>query len=142
MSTIKLDDQTLRYITLFEGLTQTNVKDCLEKPDTIYFVIKSGQFHKAIGKNGANVKRLRGMLHKNIKVIEYSPEPETFIRNIFVDFQINEIRIEDSKVGGDKVAIVSVNPRDKGKIIGRDSKNLKIAREILSRHNKLDMLIK
>ncbi len=141
MGTITFNVQTLRYITLFENITNTQVKDCLEFPDTLYFVVNQGQFHFALGKNGVKIKRLRTLMKKNIKIIEYSPDLERFIENIFREFQIKNVKIKNSNDGKKKVAFVSVNLRDKGKIIGRDSKNLKIAREILNRHDKIDILI-
>ena len=142
MAAIKFDDQSIRYITLFENVTNTQVKDCIEREDTIFFIVSPGQLLLAIGKNSSTIRRLRGLFHKNIKVIEYSPKIETFIRNIFHEFPIKEIRIEESNDKKNKIAYVSVDIRDKGKIIGRDSKNLKIAKEILNRHNKMDILIK
>lgn len=141
MAAIRFNDQSIRYITLFENITKTQVKDCIEREDTIYFIVSPGQLLLAIGKNGSTIRRLRGLFHKNIKIIEYSPKIETFIRNIFHEFTIKDIRIEESNDKKNKMAFVSVDIRDKGKIIGRDSKNLKIAKEILSRHNNMDILI-
>jgi N utilization substance protein A len=141
MGTITFNDQTLRYLTLFENITNTQVKDCLEFSDTLYFVVNQGQMQFAVGKNGVKIKRLRALMKKNIKIIEYSPDLERFIKNIFREFQIKNVNIENSNDGKKKVAYVSVNLRDKGKIIGRDSRNLKIAREILNRHDKIDILI-
>jgi len=96
MATIKLDDQALRYISLFENLTNTRVKDFLERYSTLYFIVDSGQLKKAIGRNGSKIRRLRDVFHKNIKIIEYSPDDEIFIRNIFREFPIKEVSIEDS----------------------------------------------
>ena len=141
MAAITFNDQTLRYMTLFENITNTQIKDCLEVGDTLYFVVNSGQLQMAIGRSGAKIKRLRNMMHKNIKIIEYSPDIETFIRNIFHEFPIKDVTIEKSTGNKKKIAYVSVNLRDKGKIIGRDSKNLKIARELINRHEKIDILI-
>ena len=141
MAEIILTDQTLKIITLFEGYTNVQIKDCLDHGETIYFIVEKGQLMKAIGRNGSNIKRLRNVLKKNIKVIEYSSEPETFIRNIFIEFPINDVRIEDSADGTKRIAYVSVDLRNKGKVIGRESWNLKIAREIINRHVKMDIVI-
>ena len=141
MATIKLTDKTLRYISLFEDSTKVQVIDCFERGDTIYFITPPGQLPLAIGRNGSNVRRLRQLMNKNIKIIEHSPEPETFIRNIFHGFSILEIRIKDTNDGKKLIAYVSVNPREKGKIIGLESRNLKIAREILNRFTPMDILI-
>jgi len=93
MSIIKFDDKSIRYITLFENVTNTQVKDCIEREDTIYFIVSPDQVLLAIGKNGSKIRRLRGLFHKNIKVIEYSEKIETFIRNIFHEFSIKNIKI-------------------------------------------------
>jgi len=141
MGNITLNDQTLRFMTLFENVTKTQIKDCLEFSDTIYFIVNPGQLQFAIGKSGSKIKRLRALLKKNVKLIEYSPDLTRFIKNIFRDFPIKDVRIEDSNDGKNKIAYVSVDLRDKGKIIGRDSKNLKIAKKIVNRHGKIDILI-
>ena len=91
MSEIKFDDKLLRVLTLFENVTKTRVKDCIERPNTYYFIVEGGELSKAIGKNGSNVKQLRRLLKKNIHVIEYSSNIKLFIKNIFHDFTIKEI---------------------------------------------------
>jgi NusA-like KH domain protein len=143
MAVIKFDDQTIRCITLFENITKTQVKDCLERLGTIYFIVNPGQMRQALGRNGATIRRLRGMFHKNIKIIEYSADIEAFIKNILLDFTIKEIKIDSTPGSGGKkkVAYVSVDVRDKGKIIGRDSRNLKVIREIVNRHSPIDIVI-
>jgi N utilization substance protein A len=141
MVKITLNDQTIKYITFFENITNTRVKDCLEIENMLYFIVDSGQLQFALGRNGSKIKRLRSMLRKNVKLVEYSSNLETFIRNIFHEFKINNVQIDKSTDGGKRIARVSVNLRDKGKIIGLDSKNLKIAREIINRYEKIDILI-
>jgi N utilization substance protein A len=143
MAEIKFNDQSLRYITLFENITRTSVKDCIEHSEKLYFIVNPGMLSKAIGKNASNVKKLRRLFKKNIEIIEYSPKIEVFIQNIFHDFKINEIKMEERSSGDRKqqVAFVSVDVRQKGKIIGRDSKNLNLAKEILNRYTPIDIII-
>jgi N utilization substance protein A len=143
MAEIKFNDQSLRYITLFENITRASVKDCIEQSDKLYFIVNPGFLSKAIGKNGSNVKKLRRLFNKNIEIIEYSPKIEAFIQNIFHDYKINEIKLEERGSGDRKqqIAFVSVDVRQKGKIIGRDSKNLNLAKEILNRYIPIDIII-
>lgn len=138
MTNITLDGNALRYISLFEKVTKTNVKDCIETQDKLVFVVAKGQIGAAVGKKGENVKRLHEMFKKNLDIIEYSDDPERFLKNIFHNFKIQRIEIERR---GSKVhATVSVESKDKGKIIGKDGKNLKLARDILSRHHDIESL--
>jgi N utilization substance protein A len=106
MTNITLDQNTIRYISVFEKITKTRVR------------------HE--------------MFKKNLDVIEYSDDPERFLRNIFHNYKIKDVEIE--KRGNKIHAIVSVESKDKGKIIGKDGRNLKLAREILGRHHDIQGL--
>ncbi len=138
MTNITLDQNTIRYISVFEKITKTRVRDCIETVDKLVFIVARGQIGAAIGEKGKNVKRLHEMFNKNLDVIEYSDDPERFLRNIFHNYKIKDVEIERR---GNKIhAIVSVESKDKGKIIGKDGRNLKLAREILVRHHDIQGL--
>ncbi|UCE73910.1 MAG: NusA-like transcription termination signal-binding factor [Methanomassiliicoccales archaeon] len=138
MTNITLDGNALRYISAFEKVTKTVVKDCIETPDKLVFIVAKGQIGAAIGKKGENIRRLHEMFKKNLDVIEYSDDPERFLRNIFHNYKIKGIEIE--KRGTKNHAIVSVESKDKGKIIGKDGRNLKLAKDILNRHHDIEGL--
>ena len=138
MTNITLDGNALRYISVFERVTKTVVKDCIETPDKLVFIVATGHIGAAIGKKGENIKRLYELFKKNLDVIEYSDDPEKFLRNIFHNYKIKGVIIE--KRGNKIHATVSVESKDKGKIIGKDGRNLKLARDILSRHHDIESL--
>lgn len=138
MTNITLDQNTIRYISVFEKITKTRVRDCIETPDKLIFIVARGQIGAAIGKKGENVKRLHELFKKNLDVIEYSDDPERFLKNIFHNYKIKKVEIE--KRGTKVHAIVSVESKDKGKIIGKDGRNLKLARDILIRHHDIEGL--
>lgn len=138
MTNITLDQNTIRYISVFEKITKTRVRDCIETPDKLIFIVARGQIGAAIGKKGENVKRLHELFKKNLDVIEYSDDPERFLKNIFHNYKIKNVEIE--KRGTKVHAIVSVESKDKGKIIGKDGRNLKLARDILIRHHDIEGL--
>jgi N utilization substance protein A len=132
MSPITLNDETMRYISLFENITRAQVKDCIVKQDKLIFIVPKNHISFALGKHGENVKRLKDMCKKNIDIIGFSDKIEVFIKNIFHNFKIQGVRIENR---GEKVlAYVDVELRDKGKIIGKEGQNLKLAKEIVNRH--------
>lgn len=136
MADITFTGDTLGYISLFQRVTKSTAKDCLETTEKIIFIVKEGEGGKAIGRGGKNVTRLREMIGKEIKIIEYSPIPEQFLRNIFRSYQIKNVEIEERDKG--LHATVSVDAAQKGWAIGKDAKNLKIARELMSRHHNID----
>lgn len=128
----------MRHISLFEKITKTRVKDCMETEDKLVFVVEHGQGSRAVGKKGQNVIRLKNISGKDIQVIEYSDDPETFVRNVFHTYQVQSVTIEMR--GSIVHATVKVDPKSKGKAIGKNGKNLRIAREMVSRHHNIQSI--
>ena len=65
MTNITLDGDALLAISVFEKVTRTMVKDFIDTPDKLVFIVTQGQIGAAIGKKGENVKRLCEMFKKN-----------------------------------------------------------------------------
>lgn len=139
MPEVKLTEDTLRYITLFENMTKTHVKDCMETEDKLVFVVDPGQANRAVGKGGENVIRLKNTTGKNIQVIEYSDDAEQFIKNVFYNYGVQSVSIENR--GAIVHATVTVDPKVKGRAIGKNGRNLKIARDIVARHHNVQSII-
>jgi N utilization substance protein A len=129
---IKLDDSSLKLISLFETVTRAEVRDCLTIEDRVIYIVNKGQAGAAIGEKGDNIHRLREILRKNVEIIEWSDRPEDFIRNIFHSFKVTDVKIE--KRGSRNTAVVSVDPLQKARAIGKAGRNLHQARDIIARH--------
>ncbi len=135
MAEVRLDNQTLLHIGLFERITRTRVRDCVDAPDRIIFMVDNGFITKAVGKNGENVSKLRKQLNKTIQIIEYSDDPVQFVRSVFHPYQVEGVELENR--GNQVHATVKVNPTLKAKAIGRQGRNLKIFRDIICRHHDI-----
>jgi N utilization substance protein A len=132
---IALDTETLGYIRLFEERTGARVKDCLEAEDKLVFLVYPGDIPKAVGPAGTLVERLKGMLKKEIQVVEFDEDPEVLARNVFFAYQPKSVAL--SPKGKGRHATVTVDPAWKARAIGKSGKNLKIARAILMRHTDI-----
>lgn len=130
---VTLDTEKIRLITLFENLTGAGVRDCLVDDENriVYFVIEEGDIGKAIGKNGAVVKKTESLIRKDIKVFEFSDDVETFTRNLIPAINLVKLKTEN----GRSVIDVWVDKRNKAVVIGRDGKNLKVYKELLQRNH-------
>lgn len=124
--------ETLNLIALFEELTKANVKDCIVFPDKIAFVVAEGEGVLAVGKDGSKVIRASELTKKSIRVVEYSPDPEKFVMNVFHVYEPQKVEFTRNK--NITHATVTVAPQHKGKAIGKEGSNLKVAREIIRRH--------
>jgi transcription termination/antitermination protein NusA len=135
MPEITLDTESLGYIRLFEERTGARVKDCLAAEDKLVFLVMPGEVHKAVGPGGVLVDRLKGMLKKEIQVVEWSDEPETLTKNIFYWYSPKKVDLVPKGKG--RHATVTVDPAWKARAIGKAGKNLKVARAILVRHTDI-----
>jgi len=134
-SGIRFTSREMRYIALFESITGATAKDCVVDEDLnrIIFVVKEGDVGTAIGRQGKNIRLLERMTGKKHEIIEHSENPAQFIKNALRPAQVQEIRISE-RPDGKTIAVVSVNPRDKGVAIGKNGRNAERIRFLAKRY--------
>src|SRR5919199_3289733 len=139
---IKLTSDELRLMSLFQSVTSATARDCIvdEKMDRVIFIVNKGQMGLAIGKGGATIKQLQNVVGKKVELVEYSDDPSEFIRNILNTEMINEIKIND-KIDGTKQAIVIVDAKKKGVVVGREGRNAEKARLLAKRYFQISNVL-
>ena len=147
---IKFDRKAMELISLFNNLSGAIIKDCLtfESPENyseiIIFLVKKEDVGKAIGKAGEHVKDLMNKLQKKIDVIPYSNKLEQFIQFILNtsknSITVQQIEIKENK-NEKKTVIISVNPQDRGKAIGKEGSMIRKIKLLVTRHFKVDNVI-
>ena len=131
MERIRYSADIIQYISIFESLTNSKVKDCIlnEPNGSILFIVQENEMGKAIGKNGSNIKRAEGIFKKSIRLVEFSSDISQFLQNLIHPVEAKEIKNENG--------IVSIYCRDiksKGRIIGRDRRNINSTKDVAKRH--------
>ena len=134
-SGIKITCDEMRYIALFESISGASVKDCIvdEEQGRAIFVVSQGQVGVAIGRGGRNIHTLEKMTGKKHEIIEYSEDPVQFIKNALKPAAVREVRITE-RTDGKTIAVVTVNPKDKGVAIGKNGKNAERLRFLAKRY--------
>ncbi len=135
MAEVTFDEQTIKYVALFQDLTRTTVVDCVNAEDRLVFVVKEGDIGKAIGKKGEHVAKLKRLMNKDIHVVEYSDDPEKFVANVFRNYEVRGVQLEQR--GDITHATVTVEPSKKGRAIGKDGRNLRMSRDLIARHHPI-----
>ena len=132
---IKLTSVEMRYIALFQSITGATVKDCIvdDELNRIIFVVKEGSIGMAIGKRGKNIHTLEKMTGKKHEVIEHSENPAQFLKNALKPAKVDEVRITE-RMDGKTIAVISVNPKDKGIAIGKNGRNAERIRFLAKRY--------
>lgn len=141
MSKLKLDTNGIRYIALFEQTTGVSPIDCIidESLKKVIFIVKSEDMGAAIGRHGEHVNRVRTTINKQIEIIEYSENPQEFIKNLLQPVSAKKINIieKDDK----HIAYIEIHAREKGLAIGRDGQNIEKLKSIVKRHHEIDNVI-
>ena len=150
---VKIDRKAMELMSLFNNISGAIIKDCLifQNPDSmddsrqvIIFLVKKEDVGKAIGKEGKHVKDLMSKLQKKIDVIPFSEDLNQFIHFI-LNTSKNSIKVQDIEIKENKnekkTVIISVNPQDRGKAIGKDGSMIRKIKTLVIRHYDVDNVI-
>ncbi|MEM3399081.1 MAG: NusA-like transcription termination signal-binding factor [Nitrososphaerota archaeon] len=138
---VRLTDKEIKYMSLFEAATGASVIDCIDSGDIIVFIVGDGELKKVLSGKGVKIQQFSRIVKKKIKVIEYSPDPSKFIENALLPAKVIEpIRVTE-RTDGRKIAVVTVDPKDKGVAIGKNGKTIELIRLIAKRHHQIDNVI-
>ena len=132
---IKLTTDQMRMMSLFQNVTGATARDCIddEKQDRVIFVVNTGKMGLAIGKGGVHIKSLQNIIKRNVELVEYDEDPTKFLSGLFNSQLVSEVKI-NTRPDGSKQAIVVVDPRKKGIVVGREGRNAEKARLLAQRY--------
>jgi N utilization substance protein A len=122
-------------MSLFQNVTGATARDCVEdeKQDRVIFVVNTGKMGLAIGKGGIHIKSLQNIVKKNVELVEFDEDPAKFLTNLLNSKLVSEVKI-NTRTDGSKQAIVMVDPRKKGIVVGREGRNAEKARLLAKRY--------
>ncbi len=130
MMKIKYDLNLMKFMSFFESLTNTKLKDCfIDKNGLLVFVVEENQIAKAIGKRGINAKNIKQKINRKIKIVEFNPHLEIFVANLISPLSAKEIKIDDKVI-----TITGPDTKTKGLLIGRNGQNLRNYEETVKRY--------
>ncbi len=128
MTKIKYDLELIKIMPLFESVTGAKLKDAISG-DSLIFIVQENEIGKAIGKNGANVRRVENMLKKNVKIVEFRNDVAQFARNVAFPFELKNVEQKDGVL-----YLQCGDTKTRGMLIGRDRKNINFIGGIIKRY--------
>ena len=132
---IKLTTDQMRLMSLFQNVTGATARDCVEdeKQNRVIFVVNNGKMGLAIGKGGSHIKSLQNIVKKNVELVEFDDDPAKFLKNMLNSKLVSEVKL-NKRADGSTQAIVLVDPRKKGIVVGREGRNAEKARLLARRY--------
>ena len=139
---IKLSSEELKLIALFQKITRATARDVVEdeKLNRLIFVVNEGKMGLAIGKGGVNIKNLQNIIKRPVELVEYSSEPEEFLKNMLNPKFVLDVKFSE-RLDGTTQADVTVDAAKKGVVVGREGRNAEKARLLARRYFQITNII-
>lgn len=140
--TIKLTTDQIKLMSLFQNVTGATARDCIEdeKQDRVIFVVNQGKMGLAIGKGGATIKNLQNVVKRNVELVEYSEDAAEFLKNMLNAKLVSEVKI-NKRLDGSLQAIILVDAKKKGIVVGREGRNAEKARLLAKRYFQISSVL-
>ncbi|MBI5145658.1 MAG: NusA-like transcription termination signal-binding factor [Thaumarchaeota archaeon] len=140
--TIKLTTDQMRLISLFQNVTGASARDCVEdeKQNRVIFVVSEGKMGLAIGKGGSHIRNLQNIVKKSVELVEYSDDPVEFLKNMLNPKLVTEVKL-NKRLDGTTQAVVLVDPKKKGIVVGREGRNAEKARLLAKRYFEITSVL-
>jgi transcription termination/antitermination protein NusA len=139
---IKLTSDELRLMSLFQSITSVTARDCVvdDKMDRVIFIVNKGQMGLSIGKGGATIRQLQNVVTRKVELVEYSDDASDFVRNILNPQMVNDVKITQ-RTDGSKQAVVLVDAKRKGVVVGKEGRNAEKARLLAKRYFQISNVL-
>lgn len=140
--TIKLTTDQIKLMSLFQNVTGATARDCIEdeKLDRVIFIVNQGKMGLAIGKGGITIRNLQNVVKRNVELVEYAEDPIEFLKNTLNPKLISEVKI-NKRLDGSMQAIVIVDAKKKGIVVGREGRNAEKARLLAKRYFQISSVL-
>jgi N utilization substance protein A len=129
-------------MSLFQSITSVTARDCVvdDKMDRVIFIVNKGQMGLAIGKGGATIRQLQNVVARKVELVEYSDDASDFVRNILNPQMVNDVKITQ-RTDGSKQAVVLVDAKRKGVVVGKEGRNAEKARLLAKRYFQISNVL-
>jgi len=127
----------IRYLNLFERASGVRTSSCFEYNSVIIFAVPYNLVSRAIGEDGNNVKRLREVIGRNIKIIAMPEDnkAEKFILDIIEPLKFKEMQITNDEI------IINAGSQYKAALLGRNKRRLLELKQIVKEYFSKELKI-
>jgi N utilization substance protein A len=134
---MKLGKQEIQLINAFDAVVNVNARDCYVDGNTVTFLVNEQDLGQAIGKQGANVRRMRQRIGKNVEIIPYASEAPTFLKKALAVYKIDVQEIKEKEEAGKNSLTVKLDAENREKVL-RNMNRLKRLKAIIKKNFEIE----
>ncbi len=122
--------QSMRYINLFYKITRVPTINCFSYNNQIIFAVPKSKISIAIGKDAVNVKKLRKILGRKIRIVTMPIREDFDGIGKFIEAVVSPAEFTKINIKNDS-AVISAGRQNKALLIGRKRSREKELSDIL-----------
>lgn len=128
-----IDMQLMRYINLFSRVSNVSTTHCFVYNGVIVFAVPDFKVSMAIGRDAVNVRKLREILGKKVRVVAMPSEVTQEQIGKFIADVINPVEFTKIDLNQDSL-IINAGRQNKAALIGRNRMRERELSEILKNY--------
>lgn len=140
MSAVEISQDDLGIINLFASICGVIPTDMVKEGKNYVFLVEPMFLGKAIGKEGVNIKRLRGRLGGNVMIAKDASNEDDFLRGFLNNVQI--LDVERREAPGQVALFVTVPDTQRGIAIGKEGLRIKALKALVKKKFKADLFLR
>lgn len=137
---MEISQDDLGIINLFASICGVIPSDMVKDGKNYLFLVEPMMLGKAIGKEGANIKRLRARLGGNVMIAKDAAGEEDFLRGFLNNIQI--LDIERREAPGQVALFITIPDVQRGIAIGKEGMRIKSLKAIMKKKFGADIFLK
>ncbi|MDD5096818.1 MAG: KH domain-containing protein [Candidatus ainarchaeum sp.] len=137
---MEISQDDLGIINLFASICGVIPSDMVREGKNYLFLVEPMMLGKAIGKEGANIKRLRARLGGNVMIAKDAAGEEDFLRGFLNNIQI--LDIERREAPGQVALFITIPDVQRGIAIGKEGMRIKSLKAIMKKKFGADIFLK
>lgn len=139
MILLKISMEEIQLINALYSVSNVQAKHCMVEGNTVTFLVEEQAIGKAIGRQGANIKKLGGKLNKSVEILPFATEGKEFTSKALKMYKIMVEEMEVKEEHGKKNIHLRLDMDNKAKLM-RNLGRLKRLKQILKNDFEIESI--
>ncbi len=132
----KLSMEDIQLMNMLEKVTGARANDVVVDSEVLIFAVSDSEFGRAVGKQGANIERMKRVLNRQVEIVKSPKSKEQFFSDLFYPAGVKEL-VDKDEAGRNSLEVL-VDNQQRGIAIGRNGEKIKRAKILGKRYFNYD----